>query len=219
MSILEIDSIELNFGKRKILQDIYLKCEVGSITGLIGRNGSGKSCLMKILFGSLKAASQSVRYDRQYIRRAHEVPGLIAFLPQDGFAMEYLTCEDLVSIFELDEASRNYLLTVPGIERHQKIRLSELSTGLRKLVEVLVVLLSPKKFVILDEPFSFLAPVLVEEVIRVIRNQAQYKGILLTDHLYQHVFEVCDRHYLLMDGAVRRVTNLSELTQYGYVTD
>ena len=50
---LEVDSIQLAFNNRRILSDIYLKCETGKITGLLGRNGQGKSCLMKIIYGTL----------------------------------------------------------------------------------------------------------------------------------------------------------------------
>ena len=219
MSILEVDSVELSFGRRTILQDIYLKCETGAVTGLIGRNGSGKSCLLKILFGSLSAASQSVRLDGQYLIRTHEVRGLLAFLPQEGFAMNYLTCEELAATLQLDAASRGYLQSVHGIGQHYDSPIGELSAGLKKLIEVLVVLLSPRKFVLLDEPFSFLAPVLVEEVIKVIRQQSEQKGILLTDHMYQHVFDVCDHHYLLIDGSLKQVSDLPELNRYGYVSE
>jgi ABC-type cobalamin/Fe3+-siderophores transport system ATPase subunit len=49
--IIELDSVELYFDKRRILNGIYLKAETGKITGLLGRNGCGKSCLLQILFG------------------------------------------------------------------------------------------------------------------------------------------------------------------------
>ncbi|MGS0014500.1 ATP-binding cassette domain-containing protein, partial [Escherichia coli] len=61
--ILEADGIQLSFYERKILSGIYLQCETGKITGLLGRNGQGKSCLMKIMFGSLPA-EKSIRFDR-----------------------------------------------------------------------------------------------------------------------------------------------------------
>ena len=219
MSVLEVDSVELSFGKRMILQDVYLKFEEGSVTGLIGRNGSGKSCLLKILSGALRANTQSVRLDGRYLLRAHEERGLLAFLPQEGFAMDYLTCSELAAVLGLNTASCDYLRSVDGIGPHYDNKIGELSTGLKKLIEVLVVLLSPRRFVLLDEPFSFLAPVLVEEVIRVINEQSKQKGILLTDHMYQHVFDVCDHHYLLMNGSLKQVANLSDLTQYGYISE
>ena len=60
--ILEIDSVELSFGDRRILSGVYLAVETGGVTAVLGRNGCGKSCLMKILCGSLRADFRSMRY-------------------------------------------------------------------------------------------------------------------------------------------------------------
>ena len=62
---LEADSIHLEFKGRRILSDIYLKCETGKITGLLGRNGEGKTCLMEIIYGTLKS-EKSVRFDNRH---------------------------------------------------------------------------------------------------------------------------------------------------------
>lgn len=59
---LEADSVKLHFGDRAILTNVYLKCETGTIMGLLGRNGQGKSCLMKIIYGTLNC-EKSVRID------------------------------------------------------------------------------------------------------------------------------------------------------------
>lgn len=60
-NILEIDSVILEYGLKRILQNVYLKTETGKITGLLGRNGSSKSSLMKILFGELNPSNKSIR--------------------------------------------------------------------------------------------------------------------------------------------------------------
>ena len=79
--LLETDSIQLEFDGRRILSDIYIKCETGKITGLLGRNGEGKSCLMKIIYGSLKA-EKSVRIDKTAYYEVYKHPGLLLYLPQ-----------------------------------------------------------------------------------------------------------------------------------------
>ena len=60
---LEIDSVELSFGDRRILSGVYLAVETGGVSAILGRNGCGKSCLMKILCGSLRAGFRSMRID------------------------------------------------------------------------------------------------------------------------------------------------------------
>lgn len=68
---LEADSIQLAFGQRQILTDIYFKCETGKIIGLLGRNGQGKTCLLNIVYGTLsRICKPRKRKDSRFIRRA-----------------------------------------------------------------------------------------------------------------------------------------------------
>ncbi|MBL3656282.1 ATP-binding cassette domain-containing protein [Fulvivirga sediminis] len=87
MDKLEIDGVSLSFSGRTILNNIYLQCQTGEIIGLLGRNGSGKSSLMKMIFGSLKGDHQSVRINGRYHEQAFSEPKTIHFMPQNGFAM------------------------------------------------------------------------------------------------------------------------------------
>ena len=64
MCKLQVDSVDLSFDDRKILQDIYLDCKKGEVVGLLGRNGSGKSSLLKIIFGTLIATHKYVSIER-----------------------------------------------------------------------------------------------------------------------------------------------------------
>ena len=71
---LKVDSVQLSFDGRKILQDIALQCSIGEIVGLLGRNGSGKSSLLKIIFGSLKPSYRYVSIDDRYISLGQQRP-------------------------------------------------------------------------------------------------------------------------------------------------
>lgn len=65
INTLEADSILLEYGLRKILSDVYIKCETKKITGLLGRNGEGKTSLMNIIYGSLKPENQFVQINKK----------------------------------------------------------------------------------------------------------------------------------------------------------
>ena len=69
MPTLKVDSVQLEFDDRKILQDIYLHCEQGDIIGLLGRNGSGKSSLLKIIFGTLIPSYKYISIDGKRIQQ------------------------------------------------------------------------------------------------------------------------------------------------------
>ena len=88
--VLEIDGVQLQFDTRKILSSIYLKCETGKITGLLGKNGQGKSCLMKIIYGSLPC-EKSVRFDHISIVESFKRPDLLVYLPQFNFIPKSLS--------------------------------------------------------------------------------------------------------------------------------
>ncbi|MEQ9402415.1 MAG: ATP-binding cassette domain-containing protein [Cyclobacteriaceae bacterium] len=213
MNVLESDSINLTFRGRTILSDIYLRCSSGEVIGLIGRNGSGKSCLMQIIFGSLKGENQSVRVNG----RLHNQPAcksmVINYLPQNPFLLDYLTLNELIKIFDLDPE----VLAVEELNGLHKEKLGQLSYGQKRLIEIMTILYAPAQFSLLDEPFSYLAPKLVQTIVLHIQKQSRRKGIILSDHQYKTVMKTCDRFYLLTNGALRSIKTLSDLENYRYI--
>ncbi len=216
MNSLEIDSINLSFDGRKILSNIYLKCHTKDIVALLGRNGSGKSSLLKIIFGSLKGENQSVRLNGKYSPILFKVPRAISYLPQDGFVPNYFCFEDLVKIFRLSE-KLDVILSIEEIDKYKSTRFKHLSGGIKKLMEIMTILYSSSKFLLLDEPFSFLAPVLVEKIIPHIESQSLHKGIILTDHQYETVLSICNKYYVLNNTAITLIKDVSQLNELGYL--
>jgi lipopolysaccharide export system ATP-binding protein len=82
--MLKVDSVQLAFNGRKILQDIYLDCKPGEIVGLLGRNGCGKSSLLKMIFGTLNPDYKYISINDQYIKKGY-VNNQIAYLPQHHY--------------------------------------------------------------------------------------------------------------------------------------
>jgi len=212
MNTLEADSINLSFGNRRILSNVYLKCSTGDVVGIIGRNGSGKSSLMKIIFGTLRGENQSIRVNNKYASQLFKHPGAINYLPQDRLFMSYLTINDLCKIFNVDEIAH-----IDSLKKHKNDKVGALSGGLRKLVEILTLLYTPAQFILLDEPFSFLSPVLVEEVSLHIQKQSKHKGIILTDHQHQSVWSAANKYYILYDAIIKEIHQKEELKSYGYL--
>lgn len=211
---LEADSILLTLDTRTILSDIYLKCETGKITGLLGRNGNGKSCLMNIIYGSLNATSKSIRIDDKYLLNGYQRPDLLSYLPQFNFIPKQLSLKRVFSDFQLDYAGFESLF--PEFNSKYNSKIKELSGGQRRLTELYMALTGPSEFALLDEPFSHLSPVTIEIVMDFIRSCKQNKGIIITDHLFRSIIEISDNIYLLTDGKSRLIKNLEEIEFYGY---
>ena len=211
--ILEIDSAELAFGGRSILSGVYLLAETGCVTAVLGRNGCGKSCLRKILSGALKAGFCSMRIDGKWHGRFTEKE--VRYLPQHAFIPGWLRLERVLRDFGLsrEELERWFPLFVPL----RGSRIGELSGGEQRILECFVILRSRTQFILLDEPFSQIAPLHVETLQTLIRQEKMAKGILLTDHMYRHVTGIADRLYVMTDGQAYPCANDEELVRRGYL--
>lgn len=216
MSKLEIDSVQLAFEGRTILSNVFLKCETGDIVGIMGRNGSGKSSLLKLIFGTLKADSQSVRVDGIYTNQLYKIKKAVHYVPQDGLFMNYLTFKDLVKIFELG-TKLDQMLEVEELRDNQNTKIGNMSGGVKKMIEILTLLYTDSEFTLLDEPFSYLSPVLVEKLVPHLIHQSKSKGIIMTDHQYKTVWSTANKHYVLYEGNLREIFEIEELSKYGYI--
>lgn len=214
---LEIESVILRFGDRTILQDVCLRCETGRVTGLLGLNGSGKSSLMRIATGELRAEQQFVRIDDRVLLTSRRQRGDIAFMPQHHFIPWFLTAKRVLRDYGID--AEMFTSCFPELTGRMNHLSGEMSGGERRLLEFLVVVCGDAKFALLDEPFSHVMPVNIATMTKLIREESQRKGILVSDHLHRHVTDVCDDLYLVADGCVRRVADSAELVRHGYLRE
>jgi ABC-type lipopolysaccharide export system ATPase subunit len=210
---LEADSIQLQFGDRKVLSNIYLKCETGQITGLLGRNGQGKSCLMKIIYGTLMC-EKSVRIDNLAQHEAFKRTDLLLYLPQFNFIPKSLSLKRVFQDFALDFLS--FAERFPEFVSKYKSPVGSLSGGGQRLVELYVIVKSKSQFAMLDEPFTHLSPLQIEKVKELLLEEKTNKGFLITDHLYREVLDICDSLYLLADGETQLTQSVADLETLGY---
>jgi ABC-type lipopolysaccharide export system ATPase subunit len=210
---LEVDGVQLQFGNRRILSDIYFKCETGKITGLLGRNGVGKSSLMKIVYGTLKC-EKSVRIDNLSINEAFTKCFQIHYLPQFNFIPKSLFLKNIFQDFDLD-----YILfsnIFPEFVSKAKCKIGILSGGERRLIELYIILRSKSLFVMLDEPFTHLNPLQIEKVKELLMEEKKNKGILISDHMYQHVLDICDNLYVLTNEKLHLANDFHDIEKLGY---
>lgn len=214
MHLLEADSIQLALNSKSILSDIYLKLETGKITGLLGRNGAGKSCLLKIIFGT-RDSEKSVRFDNQSQPFAFQQPYLIKYLPQFNFIPKQLSLKTVFQDFELDYSL--FENCFPEFNSKKLSSIGSLSGGERRLIELYVILKSKTQFALLDEPFTQLSPLQIEKAQELILEEKTNKGIIITDHLYHSVTAICDNFYVLSNGKIHLTKNLEDFERLGYV--
>jgi lipopolysaccharide export system ATP-binding protein len=217
-NVLELDSVIQSFDGRQILTDVYLKCVTGDIIGVLGRNGSGKSTLLKILFGVLPAERKFIRINDVVLQKPFLAKDLIVYMPQHNFLVSHLTLEKIARLFLPSETIPHFF--DDGIlQRLRDFKAGELSGGESRYMEVKLLLSTPAQFVLLDEPFNGVAPVVVQQLKELIRTCSIDRGIILTDHDYRNVLDVANRYALLYDGGLKKIKDKQELVRWNYLTE
>jgi len=209
---LKTDSVQLSFDDRKILKDVFLQCSQGEIVGLLGRNGSGKSSLLKIIFGSLLPSYKHISIDGKYIHRGY-ANGRIAYLPQHNYLPNGIKISSLARVV-IDEFFWDEFARQPVYRQHHHKTAGQLSGGERRMLETLLIVYNKADFILLDEPFTHISPVQTEFFKPVIKECAKRKGIIITDHQYYHVLDVSNRLVLLENGCTKVVNHVDELGAY-----
>lgn len=213
--ILEIDNIELSFDNRKILYGVYLKAETGKVTGILGRNGCGKTSLLRILFGSLNPKFGNIRIDGIHQTKKLYLSDSAAYLPQHQLLPNTLKLGKAFRFFKVDW--QHFITLFPSFKKYGDTNINILSSGELRVAETYLVLNSDKPIILLDEPFSFIAPIYVEKIKDLIQIKKQQCAIVITDHFYRDILEVSDSVYFLRDGYSKLVNSKQELEDEGYI--
>jgi len=214
MQELFIDSVTKKFDTRSILNGVFINCKVGEVVGLLGRNGSGKSTLLEIIFGTTKADFKYLKLNDKQISKGY-LSGKIAYLPQHNFIPNKLTVAAAIEIFCKER--KGEVLKVNFVAGNLGKKFRDFSGGESRLLEALIIIYSDADFILLDEPFSQLAPMLIDELKCHISKLKLVKGFLITDHYYKSILAVADRVVLLHNGCNYRIEGTEDLILHGYL--
>ncbi len=213
-NILLADSIRLAFGTYDVLNGAWLRSETGKVTGVLGRNGCGKSCMFRSIMGELKPQQIFVRYNDTVLTGSDEMGRYVKYMAQKHFLPPKMTLKKVFEYFNADYEA--FTDDFPKFAQYPDTPVKELSGGEVRIVEIWLCLCSDSPFCILDEPFSYLAPVAIEVIQKLIRRQKDKMGIVVSDHNYEALLEVADEVLLLYDGYVHLIKDRSDLVRLGY---
>ena len=184
--MIEVKNVSVTIGKNRILQDISVTFEKGKIHGLIGRNGSGKTVLMKCICGFMKPTSGAVFVEGKQIGKDVDfVPDAGVIIETPGFVPFYSGLRNLQIL-----AALNHTVGLdPGLKRHVK----KYSLGMRQRLGIAQAIMENPKLLILDEPFNGLDKEGVEQMRNYfLKLKEQGVTILLTSHTNEDIRLLCD---------------------------
>ncbi len=214
ISKLSVRNLSKSYGMRKVVNEISLEIKQGGIVGLLGPNGAGKTTTFHMVTGFIKPEGGNIFIDNSNItnlpvyKRARLGLG---YLAQEPSIFRKLSVEDnLLAIMELLDDSEterhskvDELLTKLDVKHLAKQKGNSLSGGERRRVEMARALVSNPKFLLLDEPFTGIDPIVRAQIQDIIKQlKADGLGIFITDHNVRETFEITDHTYIMYDGKI-----------------
>jgi lipopolysaccharide export system ATP-binding protein len=223
MQILSTSELTKSYKGRKVVDDISLSIAQGEVVGLLGPNGAGKTTTFFIIVGLTNPDSGQVLLDGvditnypMYLRARSG----ISYLPQEPSIFRKLTVEEnIMAVLETltltSHQRRERLEELVEDLGLQQVRRSEgymLSGGERRRVEIARSLVISPSFILLDEPFSGIDPLTVQDIQKIIvRLKGNGIGVLVTDHNVPYTLQVTDRAYIINNGRIFRAGSPAEL--------
>ena len=211
---LRAEQLVKRYGSRAVVDGITLNVDSGRIVGLLGPNGAGKTTTFGMIIGMVRPDEGSIYLNGQ------DVSGLptyrraalgLGYLPQEPSVFRKLTVRDnfraILELTEsdpdrreerleelLDDFNLGHVASSPG---------EALSGGERRRVEIARAIIPDPDFLLLDEPFSGVDPIAIEEVQEMVRNlRDRGLGILVTDHNVRETLEITDHSYIINEGSI-----------------
>lgn len=219
MNMLEITDLKKSFGDKKVLQGLELSVPENSIFGFIGKNGAGKTTVMKTILGLLKADSGQITVNgekvvygqtatNRFIGYLPDVPSFYSFMTP----MEYLRfCGEITGLDSKETESRaRELLELVGLS-HEKHRIKGFSRGMNQRLGIAQALLNRPKLLICDEPTSALDPVGRKEILDILLKVKDQTTVLFSTHILSDVERICSDVAFLDNGVAKIHGKLSEI--------
>ncbi|MCA9282897.1 MAG: LPS export ABC transporter ATP-binding protein [Phycisphaeraceae bacterium] len=223
MPLLEAFNLVKTFASRTVVKGVSFHVDKAEIVGLLGRNGAGKTTSFRMVIGMIESDKGHVRFDNHDVsnlpmyQRARQGMG---YLSQEPSIFQRLTVEqNLMAILEVCNMPRRKrkqrcaeLLEQFGLMHKAHDPARTCSGGERRKLEIARALVTDPKLILLDEPFSGVDPLAVEDLQQEIRRlKGMGIAVLITDHNVHQTLRICDRAYIINEGRVLREGTPKEL--------
>lgn len=210
MSLLEVSGLNSYYGDSHILFDVSLRVEKNEVVALIGRNGAGKSTTLKSLMGVVKPRAGSIKLDGEELagHKPHAIARVgMQLVHEERRIFGSLNVEENIILAGLTASNRWPLERIydmfPRLKERRASRGTDLSGGEQQMLAIARALVRDPKLILLDEPFEGLAPVIVQDLMRICRDLAKAgQTIVLVEQNLAATLALASRVYILNNGHI-----------------
>lgn len=214
--MIEVTGISKEYEGIKALNDITLSIQEGAVFGLIGTNGAGKSTFLRMLAGILKTEKGSVRVDEEEVYENEKIKKNIFFISDDQYFFANTTPNDMKNFYAkiyplFDEIRYVQLMRQFGLEGNRKI--NTFSKGMKKQVSVILGICANTKYILCDETFDGLDPVMRQAVKSLFAADIENRQLtpIIASHNLRELEDICDYVGVLHKGGVLLSEDLCDL--------
>lgn len=214
--MVEVNKLQKAYGSKLVLDDLYLSIPEGTVYGLVGKNGTGKTTLLNILAGISEATAGECTVYGERVTKGQYSTGVLSYLPDLPNFYDYLTVQEYVNFIISGRGEKHNLLPKELETKYLELgisgdtRIKALSRGNKQKLGIIVAVITKPKFLILDEPTSALDPVGRRDVMSLIKNlREQGITILFSTHILSDLELVCDRIGFLHNGTIQREIDMN----------
>ena len=219
--LLRVEAVDTFYGRSHVLQGLSLSVDRGSVVALLGRNGAGKSTVLKSIMGIVAAARGSIRFAGEAIHHLspHRIARRgIAYVPEDRGIFASLTVDEHLGLNRPRSAGRRRVTAAqlyedfPLLAERRRHRGNQLSGGEQQMLAIARALTLAPRLLVLDEPTEGLAPVVVERIAAIVHTlKTTGMTMLIVEQNYPFATELADGVYVLGKGRVRWQGTAAEL--------
>ena len=206
-----VENVTKAFGNQEVLKAVCVKFEMGKIYGIVGRNGSGKTVLLKCICGLLYPSTGTVTVDGKVVGKDVDYPENIGFIIETpGFLPRYSGLKNLKYLASIrgkvkEDEIRKYMELV-GLNPNDKKHVGNYSLGMKQRLGIAQALMENPDILILDEPMNALDNNGVEEMRSVLlKMKEQGKLIIIASHVRDDIDILCDKVYGIDAGIMKKI--------------
>lgn len=213
MELVEFKNLDKSFGNKEVLRDINITIPKGKIVGLLGKNGMGKSTLIKIINDLLTPTSGEVLINGK--KPGVDSKKIISYLPERTYLDKAMTIKQVLKYFSefydnFDQKKASKLLK--DLDLDENIKISHMSKGMQEKLQLILVMSRDAQLYILDEPLGGVDPATRDYILdTILSNFKEGASVIISTHLISDIERILDDVIFIQDGKIVLTSSADEL--------